>query len=169
MGGDTRELASVGLGGAGGMQSAYNFTRRTDGWPPRDDQMNGGFRIAQAESSPGVVRNDLLVDKRWVGSLIGAKGSTYQHLQKSTNCRVFIIDKMPPPGESPESRLVSLIGQPAQVALATQEVLRIVGEASEMSQRASYGQDGYRKRQTPDGGFGGAGLPAGMSYGQGYQ
>jgi len=91
------------------------------GFPPADTPT--GRRMAILDTTPGIVRHDILIAKSYVGRLIGSGGTTYKELQMKTGCNIFILDKEgPAPGCPEDQRAVVLMGSDTQVAHAEMEV-----------------------------------------------
>ena len=125
--------------------------RGYDEWPEQPATASSGGRILVTDwpttgpnaarmrtigAKPGNVRNDVLVEKRRVGVLIGAGGSTFKELAQKTGATICILDKEgPPPGFAEEQRLVAILGSEAQVALGSREVERLVGRAAERASK----------------------------------
>lgn len=89
-----------------------NFTRRTDGWPPRSYHKSLGEAIYQAQETPGHVRHEVIIEKRVIGRLLGKGGRDLAAMKEQSGSEVFIIDKEPPPGVDEDHRLLILIGTP---------------------------------------------------------
>ncbi len=97
------------------------------GWPTSGPV---AVRIRQLEKTEHVVRNDVIVEKRHVGKLIGHGGQTYKELQMRSGADICVLDKEgPPPGHDENMRMVVILGMEEQVAHATMEVKRIIETA----------------------------------------
>ena len=106
------------------------FYRRPDGWPGR-----GYFvrcvadALHLAMSTAGHVRHDVLIEKRVIGRILGRGGRDLEAMQLCTGCKVFLIDKMPPPDANDEHRLVILVGPPAAVRACRDKVDAVLERA----------------------------------------
>lgn len=108
------------------------FYRRPDNWPGRGYLVRYvGESIHKSQNTPGAVRNDILIERRVIGRILGKGGRDLEALQLCTGAEVFIIDKYPPPGEGDDHRLLVLIGQPLQVRLCKEKVEAVLERARE--------------------------------------
>ena len=111
--------------------TGFEFQRRTDGWPAD----GSGFSLNDARAAaatmkkiqtlqdvPGNLRHDIIVPQWAPSRLIGKGGAAFKEMTAKTLCSIHIFDKAPPPGEPPDTRMVTLIGTPLQVLSAAAEV-----------------------------------------------
>ena len=98
------------------------FYRREDNWPPRHYHKSLGEGIFIAQETPGNVRNDITIERRVIGRLLGKGGRDLQATKEYSGAELFIIDKHPPPGEGDDHRLLIIVGTPEQVELAREKV-----------------------------------------------
>ena len=98
-------------------------------WPNATTGLQTGVarRLAEAESAPGALRHELLVDKNLLGKLIGPGGSKLKEIMTHTACGVFVCDKEAPPGYAEAQRLVVLVGLEPAVRAASLRVFETVG------------------------------------------
>ena len=105
------------------------------GWPTSGPVAS---RIRQLEATQNIVRNDLIVEKRFVGKLIGHGGGTFKELQMRTGATICVLDKEgPPPGHDENERMVTILGFEEQVAHATMEVKQIIETAPGAGQQGA--------------------------------
>lgn len=92
-----------------------NFTRRTDGWPPRSYHKSLGEAIYQAQETPGHVRHEVIIERRTIGRFLGKGGRDLAAMKEASGSEIFIIDKEPPPGTDDDHRMLILVGTPDHV------------------------------------------------------
>jgi len=149
------------------LVASMTFTKRPDGWA---ESTNDGPKIAAAEAMPGSVRHDQLVPKDMCGVLIGTKGAAHKQLCQSSGSKVFILDKVAPPGESPDDRLVIFVGMPECVTSAYMQVHQLISTATEKrGQKRGFEDVGgaaedYRRAAPPFVPAEGAGLVPGAAF-----
>ena len=98
----------------------------TGEWPMSSRQDRVAERI-RAHAAGGRTRHDIVLDRSYVGKLIGQRGNNLQALRQGTQCDVFVLDKEgPPPGFDADHRLVVLMGSEEQVDAARLEIERVL-------------------------------------------
>ena len=126
------------------QQVLSEFVSRPDGWPVASDYKNKGHIIASAMKA-GTVRHDIQFPAEYCARLIGKGGDAHKELQRSTGCRVFILDQSPPPDVDPSLRIAVLVGTPIQVTLAAKKIDSFMETLVDVPSK---------KRSEPEGGFG---------------
>ena len=69
-----------------------NYQKLVSEWPP--PSVPTGRSIQQLEACAANVRHDMLIDHAQVGRVIGAGGSTYKQLTQSSQCNIFVLEKV---------------------------------------------------------------------------
>jgi len=121
-----RGIKSVVLETGPEKEASEEFPRRVGGsWAHESSRV--GRRIIWLEDQPEYIRHDLVVEKRKIGQIIGARGTILARLLKDTQCEIFVLDKEGhPPELSPEERIVVLVGTVEQVKSAMLETTTLL-------------------------------------------
>lgn len=105
------------------------FYRRPDNWPGRSYHKSLGESIHRLQETPGNVRNDIIIEKRVIGRILGKGARDLDAMKAYSGAEIFIIDKHPPPDEGEDHRLLILVGTCSQVRAAKEKVDAVLERA----------------------------------------